>query len=57
MYLQMKPDFKIKDYLYESADVIGKIYCEQCEIEYHEGLTMNGFATSDEIYAVYNEHV
>ncbi|HOZ02524.1 MAG TPA: hypothetical protein PKV57_01780 [Bacilli bacterium] len=50
-FLKMRPSFKIKYYLYDSADEVGKIYGdnEPC----------NGFANPDDksVCAVYNEDV
>lgn len=50
-----RPEQKINYILYEDAKVVGKIYCEKCDMEYQEGYTLNGFASGNDIYAVYNE--
>ncbi|MCI5937888.1 MAG: hypothetical protein MRZ36_07840 [Eubacterium sp.] len=53
--LNKQPEQKINYFLYEDAKVLGKIYCEICNMEYPEGYTLNGFTLDSDIYAAYNE--
>lgn len=57
--LDMKPDFKIRYFLYASNKSVGKAYCEHYGKEYQEGFTINGFADEPkgEIHAVFNEEI
>lgn len=52
--LQMKPDFKINYFLFETPNEIAKISNDRFDTDYE---TLNGFAYINEIYAVYNESV